>query len=887
SYTITNSSAFPLSGQLLNLPLPADLDNQPVAYLRWLMTENVSINNSTVTNDGTNRIDDIAVKGNFMVSSIHGADDASGVVFPLGTSFVTYTITESSGDQSWSCDFTVTVEDTQNPVIICPPPLFAYIDEDNCSTQLTLSLPFVSDNCNGPLVITYRVFNPDNSISQTYSGTQLNYTFIQGYSQIEWTVTDAAGNTDLCLQQVTIAELLPTVSAGENQVICSNQAFTISGATATNYSSIEWTTFGTGEFISGQGTLTPTYTLSAGDISAGQVVIGVTATGGCRSVSDEMVLTVWKQPEVDAGPDLSICFGENAVLTGATATDYHFLSWTSSGNGTFNYPQALNPTYTPAVGEFGAFTLTLTAIPTAGTTCIEAVSTMNLFIHSEITLNANITSNTQCNAAIGEVVLTGSEDGMVTLNGVNKPSPAIFTGLAAGYYTAYFTVANGCFVGRSFNIINVNSTLAATVEVLDPGCYGGTVTATITASGGSGVGTYIYLLNGTVSNSTGVFPGLGQGNYNVLVTDENGCTFSVAFEVDQPAQLVVQIISITNTSCDESSTGAATVNASGGTPPYYYLWNDPGAQNNLTATGLSVGNYQVTVTDANGCTASTTVFISSEGSLAINPVDDFGPFCQGELVQPIFLSTTPVNPAVVYSWTGGVDIGLPDGYASGLYPVIPSFVAADDFITREITIVAVLDDCIATTSFSVTISDTEPPLFLNCPSGETFTVGLFPGECVGSSMWSIPVAVDNCSAVIVVETSVGGPYYGAELTAGIYTITYTASDGAGNIASCTFFIEITDTEEPIIVCPGNTMVSQTDPDECHWASPAGSLTPLFVNSNCPAEVTWNVVFPLDLSQQNIVLAGWNFENPLKRVSPHLPYTADDGIVLNKDIAAIS
>ncbi|MBE0639519.1 MAG: hypothetical protein IH598_13460, partial [Bacteroidales bacterium] len=389
SYTITNSSAFPLSGQLLNLPLPADLDNQPVAYLRWLMTENVSINNSMVTNDGTNRIDDIFIKGNYFATSINGSNDASGVVFPLGTSVVTYTITETVSDQYSVCDFTVTVEDEQTPEITCPSSVFQSADVGLCSANISLELPIVSDNCTLSPTISYNVFNPDNSSSGPFPSSLNEYDFLVGNSLVEWIVTDASSNTINCFQQVIINEILPYADAGSDAAMCSSQgSHVIAGAFASNYVSLYWSTSGTGSFSAGQGTLTPSYTLSDGDILSGQIVLTLTASGGCSVASDFMVLTIWKEASVYAGPDAAIAAGQNYTLSGATAGNYSSLHWTSTGTGFFNNPAAVNPTYIPSEADIVTGSIDLMIEATGFGVCATISDVMTLTIHPNPIVNA-------------------------------------------------------------------------------------------------------------------------------------------------------------------------------------------------------------------------------------------------------------------------------------------------------------------------------------------------------------------------------------------------------------------------------------------------------------------------------------------------------------------
>ncbi|MBK6965470.1 MAG: SprB repeat-containing protein [Bacteroidales bacterium] len=72
----------------------------------------------------------------------------------------------------------------------------------------------------------------------------------------------------------------------------------------------------------------------------------------------------------------------------------------------------------------------------------------------------------------------------------------------------------------------------------------------------------------------------------------------------------------TNVACNGAFTGSATVLATGGTSPFTYLWNDPSAQTLATATGLAAGTYTVTITDANGCTATAQAIIPQPTALS-------------------------------------------------------------------------------------------------------------------------------------------------------------------------------------------------------------------------------------------------------------------------------
>ncbi|MEI2422513.1 SprB repeat-containing protein, partial [Arthrospira platensis SPKY2] len=82
--------------------------------------------------------------------------------------------------------------------------------------------------------------------------------------------------------------------------------------------------------------------------------------------------------------------------------------------------------------------------------------------------------------------------------------------------------------------------------------------------------------------------------------------------------MIATIVNSGDVSCNGAGDGFATVVATGGVTPYSYEWNDGSSQTTSTATGLSGGTYEVTVTDGNGCTATASVTISEpSASLSI------------------------------------------------------------------------------------------------------------------------------------------------------------------------------------------------------------------------------------------------------------------------------
>src|SRR5690606_23839594 len=101
------------------------------------------------------------------------------------------------------------------------------------------------------------------------------------------------------------------------------------------------------------------------------------------------------------------------------------------------------------------------------------------------------------------------------------------------------------------------------------------------------------------------------GEYVVQVTNASGCT-GLATATVSPSQVIVPNVSATTVGCAGACDATATANPTGGIPPYTFVWSpEPGGgQNTNTATGLCVGEYSVTITDASGCDTTITITIT-------------------------------------------------------------------------------------------------------------------------------------------------------------------------------------------------------------------------------------------------------------------------------------
>ncbi|WP_333819487.1 HYR domain-containing protein, partial [Ohtaekwangia sp.] len=135
----------------------------------------------------------------------------------------------------------------------------------------------------------------------------------------------------------------------------------------------------------------------------------------------------------------------------------------------------------------------------------------------------------------------------------------------------------------------------------------------------------------------------------------------------------------------------------------------------------------------------------------------------------------------------------------------------------------------STCSFIVTVTDATKPVFTNCPANINVTTN--PATCTATASWTPPTASDNCGGSLTV-TSTANP--GATFGLGINTVTYEATDAAGNKETCSFTVTVTDGTKPVIAnCPANISVT-TNPATCNavvnWTAPT-------VTDNCDASPT--------------------------------------------------
>jgi gliding motility-associated-like protein len=230
-------------------------------------------------------------------------------------------------------------------------------------------------------------------------------------------------------------------------------------------------------------------------------------------------------------------------------------------------------------------------------------------------LTTSLVSNNNCfgdnnGAASVSVIPVSAAPFFYSWNTAPPQNTPTVTGLSGGTYTVTVSALNSCASAASV-IISEPVALSHTVNIVQPGCAVATGTATITESGGTAPYAYSWFPSGGNSPTAS---GLAPGSYIVTVNDNKLCSENINIIIATATPPNISITNKKDATCFGLSDGSATALATGGNAPYTYRWNSFPAQNNATATNLASGNYTVTVTDNNGCSAGTSVQINEPAS---------------------------------------------------------------------------------------------------------------------------------------------------------------------------------------------------------------------------------------------------------------------------------
>jgi len=350
-----------------------------------------------------------------------------------------------------------------------------------------------------------------------------------------------------------------------------------------------------------------------------------------------------------ATPNNIPCNGQCTGIGTATPT---------GGTGPYTYTWSNGQTTSAITGLCaGTYSVLVTDASSATATAIVSITAPAILTSTISATNSNCIGA----AASGTVTAGGGTSAYTYLWSPSGGTSSTATGLSSGNYTATITDANGCTKTETVTITQ-SPAITVTVTTNTATCLSSNGDATAAPSGGTPGYSYTWSNGQTTQTATG----LAAGTYTITITDASGCTQTSLANVSNGGSPQANISSTTNILCNGGSNGSASVNVTVGIAPYTYSWN-PSSQTTTTATGLSAGNYVVTVRDALGCIVIVSTTITQPTAITAS-VSSTSTGCTG----PTGTATVaPVGGSGSYSylWSNGQTTSVAAALGSGSYTV--------------------------------------------------------------------------------------------------------------------------------------------------------------------------------------------------------------------------
>lgn len=668
----------------------------------------------------------------------------------------------------------------QNPTVSAPGNYIGIVTNsvNGCTNRDTVTViqdiaaPGATASVSGPLtcvVLSVQLNGESPSQPVTYawagpngfSSTQQNPT-VNVIGTYTLTVTWGANGCTSTASTTVSQNITPPVAsiASPPHLNCNNATVQLNGTGSSqgpNFTYL-WTT-SNGNIVSGETTLTPIVD------SAGTYNLLVTnTTNGCTSTANTTVVQTPPVTATASAVNVSCNGGSNgsATVTHGGGIGTFTFAWSNGGN-------------TATISNLSAGTYTVTV--TDGENCT-ATATATVTQPAILQANASATGETGVGANDGTATAapTGGTSPYTYLWS-NDSTTATITGLAPGNYTITITDANACTSVQTVTVNSFNCAITASISSTNVTCNGANNgTATANVSGGTPPITYTWS-NG---DSTQTISNLSPGNYSVSIFDDDGCPASLTVQITEPPVLAANATATAETG-QGANDGTATAQPSGGTSPYTYLWSNDSTT--AIIIGLVPGNYTVTISDANDCTANQTVIVNSFNCNATASISAANITCPGANDGQATVTLNGGTLPFEYLWSNGDTTATISNLAVGTYSVT----------------VVDADNCAVFQSVNILVVDTVKPTIL-CPT----SIARCGADIVN---YLGPAISDNCSLAGIQPVLLSGLPSGSPFNDGVTTQVFQVTDASSNTATCSFSVTVYPLPDILVGAVGNDLNS--------------------------------------------------------------------------------
>ncbi len=584
----------------------------------------------------------------------------------------------------------------------------------------------------------------DGSASVNATGGTSPYTYLWSNGSTNTNLTNLAAGTIA----VTVTDANGCIDT--TSILISEPALLIASTAVTTNVSCNGGNDGAASALGVGGTMPYTYAWSNGattasitGLSAGTYTVTITDANGC---TDDEPVTI-TEPTILVGSAALInnvsCNGGNdgsvfAIGSGGTAP--YTYSWSNGATGD-----------TISSLSIGSYIVTITDFNNC-----EDTASITITEPAALVASASALNNALCSGSASGIALATETGGTApyTYAWSNTTTMDTAINLAAGTYTVTITDANGCFDSASVTIVEPSNVVANGILISDAACNGSS-TGSAEGDPTGGTAPYTYLWNNGAGTDT--INNLSAGSYFLTVTDANGCTGFDTVNISEPALLVIAVDSINDVSCNAGNDGFITTSTSGGTAPYSYLWNNTATTDSIS--GLGAGSYTVTVTDANGCTASINPIVQEpsvlNSSILISDVN-----CNGGNDGYAIASGNGGTAPYLYSWSTGSAID-----STGTLSIGSCIVTITDDNGCTVIDTAVINEPAILVS-SIVSTDS-----VNCAGDSTGSAiaGAVGGTSPYTYFWTSPIGTANDSLLSSIPT-------------GLYSVIITDANGCTDTA---------------------------------------------------------------------------------------------------------